>query len=436
MKHVVAALSTLVLVGCAADADTSSVERAVSDDPNVIDTWNAITDSYVIRSSGAPTRAEYHFALAHAAMYDATVAITKSHSPLVSAVDAPSDASVAAAIAQAAHDTLVGTLSGPAPMTLTSTQKQDLANKLAASLALVPDGAAKDAGIAAGKAAAAAVVELYAGSGYLQDKPSYYVAKPAGAGTWIPNSGRGIAPWVGHITPLAVDADDFFDKQFKLKGPPDLASEEYAAEYNETYMLGEKVSTIRTPEQSNIGWFWAENTPRIWNRALVTIANNEGLDQLQKVHLYAQAHTAGSDATIACWAVKYEVQNWRPMTAVRTTFDDGNPATATNPTWTPLFNGSPNHPEYPSGHACFTGAFARSIEHFLGTNEVAFTVESRGANVTNKFITYNSLDEAVDDVNDSRIFLGIHFRSAQDDGTRLGERVGQSVAAKFFRENE
>lgn len=431
MKQLGMVLSGMLLAGCAVEVHTTWTEHALSE-PDVIDTWNAITDAYVIRASGAPTRAEYHFALVHAAMYDATVAITKSHAPLVSAVDASADASTAAAIAQAAHDALRGTLVGPSPMHLTDAQRADLASQLAASLALVPDGPAKDAGIEVGQAAAAAIVAMYERSGYLQDEPGYYVPGTAGAGTWIPISGRGVAPWIGHVTPLVMDPDDFFRKQFKLPGPPALTSVRYAADYNETLAIGQRESTLRTPEQTNIGWFWAENTPRIWNRALVTIANNEGLDQLEKVRLYAQAHTAGSDATLACWAVKYDAQFWRPMTAVRTTFDDGNPATATNASWTPLFNTSPNHPEYPSGHACFTGAFTRSIEHFLGTGDVTFTVESRGANVTTKRITYTSLGDAVDDVNDSRVFLGIHFRSAQDDGTQLGERVGQFVASKIF----
>lgn len=399
-------------------------ENAV-DDPPVVDMWNAYTDFAIVEGAGRPPRAEYHFALAHAAMYDAAMAIDGSYTPIVSAVSAPRTASIAAAIATAAHDTLVGLL----PL-----QTADLDAKYAATLALIPDRQARVDGIAAGRSSAAAVLAKFAASGFGVDRPEYYVPLPPGPGVWIPVSGRGVAPWIGHEDPFTtLDPEEFTKDQFKLAGPPNLASDEWAEMFNLTKAYGSRTSTVRTPEQSNLALFWAENpTPRIWNRAVVAIANSQSLDELAKVRLYTQVHVSSADATIACWLVKYTEQSWRPLTAITTSFDDGNPATETDPTWQP-FGATPNHPEYPSGHACSTGAITTALRHFFGTDEFTFTVESHAPGLTQNFITYSRFSDAENDVNLSRIYLGIHFWGAQVDGTRLGERIGQQVHSRAFR---
>ena len=143
-------------------------------------------------------------------------------------------------------------------------------------------------------------------------------------------------------------------------------------------------------------------------------------------------HVSSADATIACWLVTYTEQSWRPQTAITTSFDDGNPATETDPTWQP-FGATPNHPEYPSGHACSTGAITTALRHFFGTDEFTFTVESPAPGLTQNFITYSRFSDAENDVNLSRIYLGIHFWGAQVDGTRLGERIGQQVHSRAFK---
>jgi hypothetical protein len=241
---------------------------------------------------------------------------------------------------------------------------------------------------------------------------------------------------MGHVDSYTVDSnDEFLDKQFKLQGPPALDSEEFAYSYNLTKTVGAQNSTVRTPEQTNLGFFWAaEATPRLWNRAIVRLANDRHLNQLDKVRLYAQTLVAGSDATAACWLVKYEVQNWRPLQAITTTFDDGNPLTETDPTWKTLFVAQVvPHPDYPSGHACFTAAVENVLAHYFDTDDVTFTVVSNGAGVTNNTIVYNSFSSATNDVNWSRVYLGIHFWFSQEAGTQLGHRVGQNMHARFFK---
>jgi hypothetical protein len=423
--HVKAVLVVAVTLGVGATDLALGVPDSAVGDPPVVDTWNAYTDLALVDGAGRPPRTEYHFALVHAAMYDAAMAIDGSYTPIVSAVSAPPTASIAAAIATAAHDTLVGLL----PL-----QTADLDAKYAATLALIPDGQPKVDGIAAGGASAVAVLAKFAASGFAVDRPEYYVAFPPGPGVWIPVSGRGVAPWIGHEDPFTTrDPEDFTENQFKLAGPPDLASDEWAEMFNLTTAYGSLTSTVRTPEQSNLALFWAENpTPRIWNRAVVAIANGQSLDDLAKVRLYTQVHVSSADATIACWLVKYTEQFWRPLTAITTTFDDGNPGTETDPTWRP-FGGTPNHPEYPSGHACSTGAIATTLRHFFGTDGFTFTVESRALGLTQNFLTYSRFSDAEYDVNLSRIYLGIHFWAAQVDGTRLGERIGQQVHARAFK---
>ena len=67
-----------------------------------------------------------------------------------------------------------------------------------------------------------------------------------------------------------------------------------------------------------------------------------------------------ADAAISCWRAKYGTAYWRPSTAIQLADTDGNPATTADPTWTPLV-ANPPYPDYPSGHACLTGATANGL---------------------------------------------------------------------------
>ena len=154
---------------------------------------------------------------------------------------------------------------------------------------------------------------------------------------------------------------------------------------------------------------WHDARPRRHN---TTLAN---------ARLFALLNLAIADAAIGCWDAKYTYVFWRPITAIPEAAADGNAATTADPTWAPLF-ATPAHPEYPSGHSCVSGAAGVVLADAFG-DHTRFTVESDALpGITRSFRSFSS---ALEEVANARIFAGIHFRSATDDGQVLGESVAQ-----------
>jgi hypothetical protein len=130
-----------------------------------------------------------------------------------------------------------------------------------------------------------------------------------------------------------------------------------------------------------------------------------------------------ADAAIGCWEAKYSYVFWRPVTAIPLGDTDGNPDTREELDWTPLLT-TPAHPEYPSGHSCVSGAAARILSASFG-DDTSFAIES---NVMVGVIrSFDSFSSALQEIKDARVFAGIHFRSACDDGQALGFDVADYV---------
>ena len=145
--------------------------------------------------------------------------------------------------------------------------------------------------------------------------------------------------------------------------------------------------------------------------------------------MLAMAHVAAGDAMIACFDAKYHYLSWRPVQAIQRADTDGNPHTQADPTWQPL-RPTPNHPEYPSAHACHTTAVTQALERFFGTGAVRFSLDSL---VTGETRRYDRLKDVVEEVNRARVWAGFHFASSDEEGSRLGRRVGRFVARNFFQ---
>jgi hypothetical protein len=364
-----------------------------------------------------PGEAAIYMGIAHAAIYDAVIAIDGGYQPYAIALTAPHDTSVDAAVATAAHRVLTGILGPQQAATLTT--------RYDAFMAAIADGPAKANGQAIGEQVAAAVLALRADDGRNANPTLEDLDPPAaGAGVWDPGAAPAVGLRVPGIRPLALPTAS----QFRPDGPSPLKSHEYAEDFEQVAAFGRLDSTVRRPEQTTQALFWNDHDLRQWNDAMLALAAARGLDRRDTARMLAIVHVAGGDAMIACFDAKYFYWFWRPYQAIPRAGDDENNATEADSTWQPL-RPTPNHPEYPSAHACHTTATATALEGFFGTDRVSFSIDSR---ITNTVRTYPRFHEAIKDVDRARVLAGFHFRNSDQEGATLGRKVATYVIARRF----
>jgi hypothetical protein len=352
--------------------------------------------------------------IVHAAIYDAAVAVSGGYQPYRVSPVVPPGASLDAAVATAAHRVLVGLFPG---------QQADLDAAYDASLAGIPEGQSKADGIAAGEQVGAGILDLPAIDGLNSTVP--YVQPAPGPGVYEPTaSATPLGTKLPLVVPLALEAAS----QFRPDGPSPLSSEEYAADLEQVKQLGRLDSAVRTEEQTRIALFWTDHDIPQWNRNLVRLAAQRGLAPVETARMLAMVHVAGSDAMIACFDAKYHYLSWRPVHAIRRADTDGNPLTERDQTWQPLRT-TPNHPEYPSAHACHSTALAEALESAFGGN-VPFSLDSL---VTGETRSYERFKDVVQEVNRARVWAGFHFRNSDQEGSTLGRKVGRFVVKNFFQ---
>ena len=197
----------------------------------------------------------------------------------------------------------------------------------------------------------------------------------------------------------------------------------------ELTQLGGTASTARTPAQTETARFFADQTFLQYSRALRALTNARGLDLSQSARLLGYTHVAIADTMLACWEAKYHYRLWRPNHAIQRAETDGNPATSPDPAWLPLITG--NHPEYPSGHACFTAGLTESIRSFFGTKDVALVLTSTTTGTTR---TYSNLDELVGDVEDARVWGGLHYRTTMTQTAKYFPKIARGIGRSYFLE--
>jgi hypothetical protein len=391
----------------------------------VID-WNAIAVTTAL--SGSPTISpasttsggtSIYLAYVHLAMYNAVNAIDHRFQSYGPDIAAPAGASLDAAAVAAAYNTLVYYFPD---------QAAALGPQYTASIAAIPDGAAKTNGIQVGKAAADAIIMMRLSDGRGADVPYTYPTVPTAA-VWIPTPPALLppqTPWVGQMTPLTMrNASQFLPDE----PPPSLTSEEWADDFNQTRILGAVNSTLRSAQQTEIGLFWTEQTSRQYARAFRALAVAHSLDISDTARLFAMVWTSFADSFIGCMNAKYHFSFWRPVTAIRNAGLAGNPATVGDPTWTPLA-ATPNHPEFPAAHGCVTGAVARTLAGFFKTPEVMLVVSSTVTKTTHTFTNVRDLEK---EVLAARIYAGFHYHHSLVEGFELGHNVTKHMFRNFFR---
>jgi hypothetical protein len=213
-----------------------------------------------------------------------------------------------------------------------------------------------------------------------------------------------------------------------------LTSRRYTRDFIEVRDYGRVDSVARSAEQTDIAYFWSENAYVHWNRNLVALAVSRGLSLRETARLFAMVHTAAADALIAGFEAKYHYRFWRPRTAVPRADTDGNPNTPADPMWTPLL--TVNHPEYPSAHGFLSTAVTDAVRAFVGTNRITWTIvtsQSAVPQVVRTERTYDNLNDITREIDDARVWAGLHWRNSMRDGDRLGRNVARHVARNFFR---
>ena len=393
--------------------------------------WNGYASTAIVANAGQPPPAAVlSFAMVQGAVYDAVNAIDRGHRPYLTEPPAsPSDSKDAAA-ATAAFRVLVA---------LFPTQQSTLQPLYDTSLAAVADtpAGAKAGGIAAGEAAAAAMLAARANDGRFGPFTPVIGTTP---GVWRPTPplfAPDPAPWVGNVRPFLVPDVEML----RTDAPNALTSRAYARDLNEVKKIGSLNSTTRTPDETDAAIFWQDHAFALWNRVFRTLAASRHLDIVDSARLFAIENLAAADAAIGCWNNKYHWNTWRPITAIREAASDGNRATKADPTWTPLFDPStpvatppalvtPPFPEYPSGHNCAGGSIVGTLQYFFGTDRIAFSASSNKSGTTR---TFHRFSDALEENINARVWAGIHFRTADIQGARLGEKVARYLHKHYLQ---
>src|SRR5262245_27881082 len=415
MRRFRAALLLFVFMFCAALSRPARAD-AVTD-------WDVIAFKVVEASGKSRPPTSCAIALAHVAMHAALNAFDRRFDPYAYDAAAPRGASPVAAIAAAAHGVLVGRIPN---------QKTELDAALASALAAIPDGKAKAAGVATGRAAAAAILALRSADGANVDAP--YTPGDE-LGVWRPTPSA-LAPAIGagfgRVMPFT------FTSSRQFVPPPaayfDLGSPEYTADYKEIKMIGGANSKTRTAEQSKIARFWYEATPGVHIRLARDLVDKQKLNLWDSARLFALLHLACADGLITGYNAKYRYNFWRPVTAIRNGAKDGNPQTVGDSTWQSYLE-TPSHPEYPSLHAILGAAWAEVLCRFFGTDKFSFTMTSAAPYPGIKR-SFKSFWQSAQEDADSRVYAGIHFRSSCRDGLAIGRKIGEHVYTNFLRPSD
>jgi len=360
-------------------------------------------------------------AYTHLAIYNAVNAIDQRFQPYGAEISAPAGASLDAAVISAAYNTLVFYFPD---------QSASLYTQYTAALSLIADSQAKDDGVQVGKAAANAIIAMRMSDGRGASVSYVFPSVPT-AGVWIPTPPAKAlpqTPWVSQMLPFTMSSASQF---LPDEPPPSLTSTEWADDYNEVKTLGAVNSTVRTPEQTEIGVFWTEHTSRQYARAFRALAAGRALNTSDTARFFAIMWTAVADSFIGCMNAKYHFSFWRPLTAIQNGGIDGNSATVADPTWMPLGT-TPNHPEYPAAHGCLTGAVAEILKGYFGTPNVTFTVSSTVFSPPHAH-AFDSTKDLEKEVGAARIYAGFHYHHSVIQGLVLGHHVAHQVLLNFFQ---
>jgi hypothetical protein len=229
------------------------------------------------------------------------------------------------------------------------------------------------------------------------------------------------------VTPFGIASS----AQFRAGPPPPLDSRHYARDYQELVAVGSATSVNRPPDRADVARFFAAaSAVAAWNDAVRQVADARGTALAGNARVLALLNMAISDGLVSSMETKYHYVTWRPHTAILAGDADGNPKTQADGTFTP-FVPTPCFPSYPSAHA--SASYAALVVAAVLFGNGGHAIELTHAAVPGVTLHYRAFHEIARDVDDARVFGGIHFRFDQDAGARQGLQVGWWVLAHQLR---
>ncbi len=412
----------VVVLALGGAASSNAKSQATGTPDTYVAYWDGVGSQAFTAAALSPAEGHVLFAYVAIAVYDSVMAVKGGHEPFAVDVDAPANTSAEAAVAAAARRVLEHYL--PAQTGLVEAA-------YTSSLSGIADGQAKTNGITVGTAVADLLIVQRSDDGF-RANVGYTPPNPAGPGDWVPTAATPpIGPYLGRMRPFSLPSAD----RFRPGGPPALGSKKWADEYNEVKAIGSNaLTTPRTADQTAAARFWAEAPVQQARGSFRMFVLDRQLDIADASRFMAMISVTYADGLIACFDAKYLYERWRPITAIRAGDTDGNTATVGDPSWTPLLPATPNHPEYPSAHSCITPAGGRVIARFLNTQQIDFTIPSV-ANPPAPARHFATPDALAYEVSNARIWGGIHFRSAVEEGVKISKRTADYVLAHNFKKS-
>jgi hypothetical protein len=405
-----------ILRALAAATCTTCVVFSASVPADVVTDWNQTAVKATEVAGLPPPPQSRALAIVHAAIYDAINAIDRRHAVYAIDMKAPTGASMEASVAAAGHGILTRLFPG---------QQATLDAALSTSLAPIADGDVKNQGLEVGREVAAKLFELRKTDGATAKGEYNFGIGPGVYQKTPPMNALPVLPHWRYVKPFVLTSAT----QFSPPGPPAPGSAAFAKDFNEVKKLGTRKSKSRTSEQTAIALFWAGSEIPPLNTVARAMSSSKNLGVVENARLFAYLNMAIADSLIAGFEAKYKFNAWRPITAIRGATSTGNRALVADANWEPLMV-TPPHPEYPSAHCLATGAAAEVLVGFFGTDKVQVSLVQPPLGFHR---VYQSIPEIVKEMEDARVWGGIHFRSADVHGTRLGRQVGGHALQNFLQ---
>ena len=285
------------------------------------------------------------------------------------------------------------------------------------------------------QAVAVKVLELAKADGYIQLTALTRYTPKEGEGNWYPTPPAYMAAvepeWKTMKTFFLTDLENFKPREM---APFDLTEgSPFQIQLQEVYQIGKSLNE----EQKLIANFWDCNPFKVefaghmsigvkkispgghWIGITGIAAEKAKLSFSETAYIHALVGMSLHDSFVSCWKAKYETNRVRPETVINQKVDNS---------WKPLLQ-TPPFPEYTSGHSVISSASAEILTayfgdnfSFLDTSEVYFGLPER---------QFSSFYQAADEASISRLYGGIHFRDAIENGIAQGKKIGRHILDKI-----